>query len=371
MPTQSPPPSVTAPRDRQPGQALQITGSDRKRGRGLAPWLALLALTGCAGPDPDAPFARYLDRLGRALAERAASPTTTALPRPPRAGNLQLHVPEGNLGALDFLALRGCAVQLTIARRNSSLGRLAPPSQRLLLDLDYLRLAPDCVDALREGGRDALAGELEQAHEAKRRQLPARIFNATLGSEEYRAFWRTSRRPGGYPAVGEGSASAALAAIEAHAARWLAGDYRADGEAFELALGQVAGGEGGALLAALVAQRDWLERADALLERRLDRGPLCGPGIRHRDAEILPNVVRRFFIEGIQPRAALLNRSYYALVPPIAALESLLAEVVPDDYRRWMRARDDLFEAAGAAPRQHVEQIKRILAPCTHRPGLL
>ena len=99
-------------------------------------------------------------------------------------------VTRDGLDALDFLALRGCALQVTIGKRNSSLGRLAPPSQALLLDLEFLRLAPACIDQLRAQQETELADLLRSAANHKRADLPRRVFNATLGAEEFQSFWQ-------------------------------------------------------------------------------------------------------------------------------------------------------------------------------------
>ena len=339
-------------------------GHDRHRTAIVLPALLALLLPGCGEQPSEARFENYLQRLGRTLGVTAPESATEHPPRPPRPGQLRLDAPPGKLGTLDFLALRGCAVQVTVARRNSSLGLMARDSQRLLLELEYLRLAPACVERLRARGREPLARKLEQAWRDKRRRLPVLIFNATLASDEYRAFWSVARIPGDYPAVAGSLTAAALGANSERVRRWLDGDYRADGREFELHLGEVASGDGGALLVALSRQAQWLSRADALLDRRMERGPLCAGAIRHRAADILPNVIRKFFVGDIQPRAAVLNRRRYELLPPIVDLEAQLDAVLPPRYRQWMAARNRLIEKAAAAPRRHVENLQRILAPC-------
>lgn len=330
------------------------------------PLLIPLSLGACTGGDDNARFENYLTRLARSLGIEAPPPASAEFPRPPRSGNLRLDVPAGNINALDFLSLRGCELQVTVGKRNSSLGRMARDSQKLLLELEFLRLAPACIAQLEaEGNREDLAATLKRAWENKRAHLPARIFNATLGSEEYRAFWQRARPAGTYPASGSSAAAAALEAINGHAARWLDGDFRVDGGDFELLLSVVAGGGGGAMLEELLRQQAWLDAATGLVERRAQRGPLCAPGIRHRAADILPNVVRKFFIGEIQPRAAALGRSRYQLLPPIAALEGQLSATLPAAYRQWMARRNNLVAAAVTAPRRHVEALQAIEAPCS------
>ncbi len=182
----------------------------------------------------------------------------------------QWYIAASGLEGLDILTLRGCAVQQNINRRDTSLARNATPSQQLLLTLEYLRLAPPCIRRLR--ARDAaLANRLHTAWRQQRAQLPALIFNATLGGDEFRAFWRAAPTPGEYPPVDACETAAALRAIETSARRWLGGEYQIDDRDFELWLSAVAGGAGAhspqaiigleALLDAVLppAYRRWME----------------------------------------------------------------------------------------------------------------
>ena len=325
--------------------------------KSLAAITAVALLGACQSGEHEAKYSNYLTRLGRTLGVEAPDIMAAALPRLPRPGRLQLPLAAGNLGALDFLAISGCAVQVTIGKRNSSLGRMARPSQRLLLELEYLRLAPECIAYQRSQDRGELADTLQQAWEMKRRQLPARVFNATLGSAEYRSLWDIPAAPGPYP---EGTGSQvinALQAIDGHARRWLDGDYRADNRDFELLLSEVAAGDAGALLQALARQGDWLRAANAVVSRHRAKGPLCAPGRRPAAADILPNVIRKYFVGDIQPRAAALGRRYHQLLPPVNQLESLLDPVLPAAYRDWQQRRDAALAELAAAPRRHVEHL--------------
>jgi len=339
------------------------------RAAALAVALTALVTAGCGGNGPDAAYEQYLGRLARTLSatpDRPAIPAVAALPAP---RELHLEIQPGNLDALDFLAISGCAVQITIGKRNSSLGKLARDSQRLLLELEYLQLAPACIDYQRKRGESELADTLEQAWQLKRRQLPASIYNATLGSSEYRQFWKRPPVLADYPANTGSAVIASLEAINGHARRWLAGDFSADNREFEILLGEVATGDGGALLQALAAQDAALAAADRIVSERMKRGPLCSPGIRPAAADILPNVIRKYFIEAIQPGAAALNRRLQELMPPVDALEQLLGTALPKSYRRWSEQRDDELARWANAPRRHVELLQDIQRPCGTNPG--
>jgi hypothetical protein len=335
-----------------------------RRARSAAVCLALALLAACQGDGPESQFRDYLARLGRTLDVEVPPVATTPVPTAPRSGALQLSVPPGSLDSLDFLAISGCAVQVTIGKRNSSLGRMARPSQRLLLELEYLRLAPECIVYQRERGREDLASALQQAWDQKRIQLPARIFNATLGSPEFRSFWRAGKTGSVYPEGTGSGPPAALRAISEQAQHWLAGDFEADNLGFELLLSEVATGDGGDLARALAGQGDWLAAADAMLAARAARGPLCSGKLRPAAADILPNVVQKVFVGTLQPRAAVLGRRFHELLPPLQALEDSLADHLPEAYSHWREERDALLERSSGAPRRHVQALIALQEPC-------
>ncbi len=140
------------------------------------------------------------------------------------------------------------------------------------------------------------------------------IFNATLGSDEYQAFWLADPAPGQYPRVSRSEAAAALDAINNHTRRWLGGDYQARNRDFEILLGEVAGGGGGALLQACAGRMD---------------------------------------------------RRYHQLLPLIASLEAQLTTTLPQRYRSWMDERDQCCAEFTRASGPHLEHLAPIQRPCS------
>ena len=323
-----------------------------------------LALSGCAEPGPDGALQNYLARLARTLDQTAPAVIPPEWARLPRASELAVILEGSSLDALDFLSLSGCAVQVTIGKRNSSLGRTAPPSQRLLLDLEYLELAPACVAALKERGEDTLATTLQQAWRQKQAQLPARIYHATLASDEFRSFWRKPRSLGDYPAETSSIVVTALESLAALARQWRAGDYTADNQGFEILLSEVAIGDGGALLAALSLQSGWLTAADTIVRSRAELGPLCGEQLRKPEAEILQTVVEKYFIGDVQPWSAKVGGRHHELMTALRELETALADALPPGYTRWQDSREQFIAATTASPRDHVAELKVLLDPC-------
>lgn len=333
----------------------------------IAACLAIFPLVGCGPTGFEDPYREYLQRLSRTLDQSFTHPAIAPPERMPRPARLRHEFEAGNLDGLDFLALHGCELQLTVGKKNSSLGRMARDSQRLLLDLEYLQLAPGCIAQLQEEGKQALAATLQQAWRDKRRQLPQRVFNATLGATEYRSLWQPDFPGDHYPDNTSSAPLQALGRINAMVERWLGGDYRFDNRAFEIMLSEVAKGDGGQLWYSLAIQAAWLERADAMLRSRQRRGALCADNYRADAADILPRVIARFFVDGTQATSAKLGRRYHQLLPPVQALEQLLATALPAAYITWKSGRDSALAEFSAAPREHVSQLQALLAPCDRK----
>ena len=323
-----------------------------------------LLIAGCSQSNDTARFERYLDRLARPLSTDVPAISEPARLRPPAVAELQIAMAPGKLDALDFLSLSGCQLQITLGKRNSSLGKFAPPSQRLLLELEYLQYAPACIEYLRSQNETEIALLLESTQVDKLAQLPGRIFNATLGSQEFHTFWQRPAHLGDYPRDTSSAVISALEAINAHALRWLSGDFTASNREFELLLSEVARGDGGALALALSRQDQWLAGANTMLQAKRSAGGFCDSGLKPASATIFENVVRKYFIGEIQPVAATLGRRHHQLIPAIEALEESLFPALPPGYRNWRTKRREALTQAAAAPRRHVEQVKTLLDPC-------
>ncbi|MEH6569241.1 MAG: DUF3080 family protein [Halioglobus sp.] len=340
------------------------------------PWFLLVFLTctvtlyGCEKEGPEKKFQNYLGRLATTLDADTPTVPIPLIAKPPKISELRYTLEPGNLHALDFLALSGCKIQITIGKRNSSLGKFAKDSQRLLLELEYLLHAPECIRFMRKNGKTELAENLEMAYQLKKRQLPKLIFNATLANSEFRSFWKKPAALADYPAQTNSKVLQSLGAITKNTERWLSGDYRADNATFEIHLSEVAMGDGGALWLALGIQGGALNAGNILLEQSLARGPLCSKNYRSPAADILPRVVHKYFITQIQPGAAALGKRYHELIPALRALENLLQDDLPKEYLRMQEERNKAMSALTEIPRAHVQAIKKVLRTCQNKSPL-
>ena len=310
----------------------------------------------------------YMERLGRSLDMpiEVAGPDLAPLPR---ARDLHIDLMPGAIDLLDLFALRDCRLNVTIGKSNSSLGKLATSSQRLLLELEFLTLAPACIRSLRDRGESRLAAMLEAASAEKRGQLPARIWNATLAGPEFREFWQRPATLANYPDATGGAVPAALSELAALIDTWLSGEHGAGHERLEALLGAVRRGDGGSLLASLATQRRSLASATPAVRQRIAGPALCFGGTPSPEARIFETVVRKYFIGEVQPWAVALARRRQLLREPLAAMEEALEDVTPAAYRAWRVQRDRLLNSSIESPRRHAMAIAELLETCVLRPG--
>lgn len=333
--------------------------------RGSAMFL-FLAVAGCSPYSPETLLLDYQKRLARTLDAKGSA---TSLPQSswtkPRPEQLQIALADLSVDGLDFLSLSGCALQITVGKRNSSLGKLAPPSQRLLLELEFLQLAPDCIAQLQaESGNEALISALEQATALKHRQLPARIFNAVLAGPEWHAFWQVQSISEDYPSGNTSSdLLTTIEALNVSVQRWLNGNYEADGMLFEARLNQLRAGDGGTLItAAELTQRYFLDWRNLMHSSPYWQEP-CDRFYTDKQT-ILRTVASRYFAGGVQAWLAPIASRSNSIELAVGELETTLKDVMPEDYKVWLKQRDVLLGGFKTHPRQHVEDLQRLLQPC-------
>ncbi len=330
-------------------------------GRGALLCLALLLFAAC---ERDAPIAvnDYTARLSRTLDLPVADKPIIQPIRLPRKRDLSLTYSEESIDLLEFLRMGDCELQQLVAERNSSLGRLAQPSQRLVYEINFLRAGMTCVDEL-EGKGSELADRLRSVLDSKAQELPMRIWEALPGGEEFRSFWAAS---GSLP---DAQVIQAVSQLNADVSRWLSGDYAVDASQLEANLQQIALGGGGRVLNSWSHLKADLEVATRLLNARAASKPLCFEGMHNPEADIFKRVVNLFFVAGVQKDVAALNRVTFDLMQQINALEGLLQAIEPAAYSRWREQRAETVQLGRQSVTDHVAAIQPLFLQCGFLPG--
>ena len=329
-------------------------------------WLCLLTLIGCSGTDTGpAHLDEYLERLSTVTGIELTSGS------PYESGHLDLpreqateSYASSQIDLIDFLKLSGCGLQLNLGRRNTQLGRTASPSQRLLLDLEFMDLAPECITLLRKRGDDELASTLAAVTVEREAQLSASVARALLMGPEWRMFWERPATLGNYPADTNSAITESLSRLADLTQGWLGGDWQASNSEVELLLGNLRSGDGGALLEAHSMVSRELERANTLLARTQSTAPLCPYGNPTDRSKAFEQVVARFLVGAVQPWLVQLRQRTELLLAPVTNLETSLSPALSPVYRAWIVDRDQLLTNQAELIRAHIANIQATLAQC-------
>lgn len=304
----------------------------------------------------------YLTRLENVL-DVEAPKVSTNIPSFASIKQLTPKTTANELSVREFLALRGCKLHNVIAKRNSQLGKVAPPSQLLFSDLEILASGPSCVTSLDD---KTLATKLQKFLDRKRASVPSSLWYALLGEQENRSFWRYQAHQANYPVKLRLETVDSWKALTEFVRRVKSGNgkfLQADFKSVEYHLGQVRHGDGGQLLAEYARLSTTLNFANQLITERLQR-PLCLNKQATNKARHFRNVVSRFFIDGVQKHALALNKREAQLMPVYRSLEEFLIAASPPAYQQWRQQREQIVQKGKTALREHAHIIEKLYQQC-------
>ncbi|WP_051496178.1 DUF3080 family protein [Halomonas sp. BC04] len=166
--------------------------------RPLAGLLIAALLVGCGGSgEGDALLTSYQRDLAQALGQPQPQPADPVnIGAFPDRRERLFDIPEIREGMLDLYALRECHITSLVAARNNQLGRVAPPSQRWIYELELWRRLHACwhsdvPESLSENNRDRLA----RLTAAKTEQLPLVSWNTLFDSDEWTGSFSRASSP--------------------------------------------------------------------------------------------------------------------------------------------------------------------------------
>ncbi|MGM0952666.1 MAG: DUF3080 domain-containing protein [Pseudomonadota bacterium] len=342
----------------------------------LSAAFVVVFLVGCDSfSDAEPMMSEYLERLGRVLetspAEVQALPAARSLPR--RRERL-LEMPELELGMLDFLSLYRCELQYVVGEKNSVMGRVMQPINRLRYEIRFIRAAEDCLPEIRD---EELRDTLRAAVDSKRDSLPRALWNATWGTEEIERLVTLSK---GYFPVGEGSSvvsdlvrdleqlnrivenlnnqrlDQSLDSLGAIQQRWQA-EFRA-----------------GQLINSARLLIATLDAGTRTLQARLEERPLCLNGKPNNQSDIVRNFFFSIYIEKIQPYMSDVSRAGYELIGELERLAGQQASVMPESFRPWHQryltddSQNSLWQELDDAMALHTRHWQELLGQCGLRP---
>lgn len=333
--------------------------------------LFCLSLAGCT-PDSGMPdmMDDYVGQLASALDLDPELTDIAPVAQIPRRRVRQLDMPELDMGMLDFLSLYGCELQYVVGERNSIMGKVMQPLNRLRYETRFIRAAEDCLP---ETDRESVKETLEEAIESKAETLPIAVWNATWGVEEVERLF--TRSQGYYPGVSDAAPVAELAAdierLNRTVERLLAGNF---GEPLDY-IGEVhqrwqAEHRAGQLLNSARLLTIRLDDGSALLAERIESETLCQNG----EADNAPAGLKSAYADGYDGRVkdylAGISKARETLAKPLEELAKLQTGTMPDAFRDWYRQHLDTSNAEGLwgrldqAVETHSRRWQQVLRQC-------
>lgn len=333
----------------------------------MAPWLlAALLLTLCAcrpTPPAEALLDDYLAQLEHSLHQPRAE--ISPLPRPtfPERRHLRQELTDVQVDWLEYWDFRHCGLSELIGERNSVLGRHMTDSGALHLDGRIIRRLRDCIateedGALRDRARELLA--------AKRRQWPARLWNATLASKEMQRFWSYATRPLSLHPPSTAPVKDTLTFWQQLTPRLTTDQPWPSRKALETHFAHLRNRLGGATLKAqwLLVQR--LEEANQMLERAAREKSPCPRG--HPADTLASRLQPGLYADDIQPYSAGVDSHsrelYRAFAQWLATQPGEWQDLLAPFMRQWRH----LQQAHAQASRVHAKHWQAVFSACKMQP---
>lgn len=150
-----------------------------------------LPLAGCSDTVGTAGFNDYQQRLNRVLALDSPSPKLVASHTFPAKSALQQPLPELRIDLLDAFATRSCGLDMLIAERNSSMGKVFTASKRLNYELRFLATLQHC---LQQAWQEPLNRQLIEIYQQKQQSIDIALNNMLQTDDTLRKRWLAANR---------------------------------------------------------------------------------------------------------------------------------------------------------------------------------
>ncbi|TXK79928.1 DUF3080 family protein [Rheinheimera tangshanensis] len=280
---------------------------------------AVFVLSGCSDPALSL-MDDYAKRLGRTLALELQDPAPLDLKPLPSITATRADIAETSITLVELVASRACGLDVLLGERNSSLGKVMPPSQRLKYELAFLKQVQPCLT------HPDIAPDLQQKLAAiasdKTTQIDKHWQNFLQQDETLRQQlhpYRSLSEPNSVAGVAETmQALHSLLTLQKSIVEqnWQQASSINPEQALEAlykanTLSQ--------LQQSLRFSQNWLQSVNQQLEQ-LDLKVVCPAGKHSDKAEILNTILLQYFIGKVQVYLAQVDGTYQQLYPLLQQL---------------------------------------------------
>jgi hypothetical protein len=292
----------------------------------------VFVLTGCSDPAQSL-MDDYTSRLSRTLALELQEPAPLDLRPLPSITTTRADITERSITLVELVATRACGLDVLLGERNSSLGKVMPPSQRLKYELAFLKQVQPCLTD------PDIAPDLQQKLAViasdKARQIDKHWQNFLQQDETLRQQlhpYRSLSEPNSVAGVAETmQALHSLLALQKSIVQqnWQQASSINPEQALEAlykanTLSQ--------LQQSLGFSQNWLQSLNQQLEQ-IDLKAQCPVGKSSDKAEILNTILLQYFIGKVQVYLAQVDGTYQQLYPLLLKLYQGTALAQPIQQR--------------------------------------
>ncbi|SIS61861.1 DUF3080 family protein [Neptunomonas antarctica] len=346
---------------------------------------ALLFLSACSRVSEEQTLMQtYANRVAYVLDEppqwNTEQLTIPALPAQRQRFQKATDISEG---LLDVLDLGRCDLLSLIASRNSSLGKLAAPSQRLSYEIQFYVKIRQCLTlAVNDPTIEVdLKKRIEKIVTIKRDNMPLIVWNALYTGKEIDASLAMNQPP--LPFI-QSDHTATLQALKKlsfivssvfHPTETTEKSLFVNLNSLEKNYESIYRDPlGTPLLKSLVLLETTFNSVSDSIDNRLARRAMCFDNMRNPQADVLKNVFLEYYAHQIQPYMAQVQRIGYEWFSTHEKMLSFLS--VPEEIKKYtdqvfMTDTDiSVWKRYISARNRHTEAWHRILTQCNLMPSL-
>lgn len=323
---------------------------------------------------PESLMDEYVKRLAHVLDVEPRYSELVSIERIPRPRERKLAISEIDMNMLEFLGLYGCELQFVVGEKNSIMGRVMQPLNKLRYEVRFIQAAEACLPKIDD---EKLTETVLQTIEHKKQNLGKTIWNATWGTDEIAQLLSLSNglydpEQNKYDIT---QYSHDIDYLNNAVTNLLNGDFSQDLQYIgEIQQRWQYGSHAGQLhnSGRLLISR--LEDATQILKQRTQQKPLCPQGKATNQARVLESMFFSVYIAKVQPYMANVDRSAEQLFEPLAELAMKQRQVMPDTFRTYFNQslewnnEKSLWGRYQQRVKEHTEAWQELLEQCGLRP---
>ena len=348
--------------------------------------IAIALLQGCDQRPAESMLERYSNRVANSLDSDAELNLDIQLQLPayPRRRERIQPVTDLRQGLIEVLNLRHCQLINLIAERNSSLGKVMPPSRQLVYEIRLIFRLGSCRQSLRMSQTETdpqLLRQVEEIFQIKKINFEAALWNGLFTSEAMERNFSLSEPPLSLTGDdGFSQSRQALLTFNRLAALnndltlpqrgWAEPDYLDQLEPHYQALSTLRFGS--RWLRSIYLVTYTLNHTASVIEQRLKQRPLCFNKKATPQALIVKNVFNKYYAGELQPymaRADREGREWLQLNHRLLQNFNYIPAAMQRYQRQIINPDGPLWQNYTSARERHTKAWQQLLSQCNLMPG--